>query len=107
MNNPYIAGFFDGEGHVQLRRTGNSVVLTIAQRRPAVLEAIRDFLGYGAIYYRRNGNISLQISGRSNVWDFIDRVLPYTVVKRDELLVAQRRLEKVKVYKKRLPKTGD
>ncbi len=49
MNWDYVAGFFDGEGSVSIR-SNRSSQLRLVNTDKAVMEAIRDFVGFGTIY---------------------------------------------------------
>jgi len=49
MNWDYIAGFFDGEGSAIIRRNRN-VEISFANTNKAVLQQIREFVGFGNIH---------------------------------------------------------
>ena len=94
MDKRYVAGFFDGEGCIN---TGVSpypdgwvhVRVSMSQKHPQVLEAIRDWLGVGNLSRHKNtGVYHLNICGRRNVRRFIRLVYPHSVVKRRQLKLA-------------------
>jgi len=98
----YIAGFFDGEGNIDSarRRRGSrqKPAYTIrlyqgSENGKLVLEEIARFLGYGHLYEknqsqkRKDGKPSntlfwLQFSKKTNVSDFLNNVLPHSIVKK-------------------------
>lgn len=93
LTDAYIAGFFDGEGCVNLRRERTTrgwkyaVYLSLSQKKPAILLAIQQQHG-GSIFASRNrfGSwYSLRLLGLA-ADKFAARLLPYLVVKRAELL---------------------
>lgn len=91
MTDAYIAGFFDGEGCVAAKRQRGPkrrIYLRIGQKHPEVLHLIQTELGYGSVHQRRDGLHILNITGRKNTTDFIQRILPYAVVKRSQLHIA-------------------
>jgi len=92
MNWQYIAGFFDGEGSINVTRRGKPTIfyrVDMSQKYPEALEAIQEFLGYGIIYHRYDGkrNIyELRINRKSDIIDFVTHVLPYSIVKREKII---------------------
>lgn len=96
MNERYIAGFFDGEGSAMIltiRReleTGTIYrfrpVVKIAQKNTPILKEINQFLGMGAVL-SRNGVSSLQINGNKGVVEFVRRIAPHVVIKKEQLLL--------------------
>jgi intein-encoded DNA endonuclease-like protein len=84
MTDEYVAGFFDAEGHVGLRSSNRRV--SMSQKDPEVLHAIQNFLGYGQkVRCNSQGMWLYVIAKREHREDFIDRVLPHSIVKRTQL----------------------
>lgn len=67
-------------------------VITLAQRRPEILHRIRDQLGYG--YVTGSACSQFRVSGLQYVPKFLERVLPYLFVKREEAIVLLEFIEK-------------
>lgn len=89
----YIAGLFDGEGMVSATpRSGNTidVELSITQTDPTVLHVVQRacHLGCVRVYRSRCGSVGrLRLRKRHDIQSFIESVLPYTIVKHDQLLL--------------------
>ena len=87
MNWEYIAGFFDGEGYC--KKQGRYTVIQITQQHKEVLEEIQQFLGYGHIYRKDNKlkykGFDLRIFKRKDCIDFITKIKPFSIVKKEEL----------------------
>jgi len=81
MSNAFVAGFFDGEGHVNLKCKR----VSMSQKDPKVLYRIQKYLGYGSVLRSNRGSHTLYVYSRANREDFIRRVLPHSVVKRAQL----------------------
>jgi len=90
----YIAGFFDGEGNIhvnKLKRTVQIVCRMYSSEKP-VLHKIKEFLGYGNIYYKvkesknRSSVYELVISGKANVRSFLKSILNLTIVKKPQII---------------------
>jgi intein-encoded DNA endonuclease-like protein len=88
----YIAGFFDGEGTVVITVRGQVRCVTVQSTRE-VLDLIQVFLGYGTVRKNRPRFYRLGIYAREDVRDFIEGILPFTVVKRTQLEEALRLLD--------------
>lgn len=104
----YIAGFFDGEGCVMIIKAIRdrapklvySVRVDLTQKKPGVLDRIRQFLGYGKVI-RSNGFpirprpiAKLKIRKAENVAKFVALVLPHSIVKQRELVLVAEFLRK-------------
>ncbi len=89
---PYLAGYFDAKGSIYDAWTGRGKGwkhrLRITSYDRAFLEHMRSLIGQGAIseesktkgkYYR------LEISGESNVYDLLGKLLPYLKAKRGQV----------------------
>ena len=87
----YIAGFFDGEGCVTSSPATLCVVVRMNQKTPQVLREIQKVTG-GRVRYRPGGGGSwaLTIQGKALTTRFIQEVLPYSIVKATQLVVALR-----------------
>ncbi len=90
----YVAGFFDGEGSVVVRfvRDGRyragyrvSTKVVFVQKERGVLEEIRETLGMGHLYRRRDGVWYLEIYRREDLRRFVDLMVGRVVVKRGAL----------------------
>jgi intein-encoded DNA endonuclease-like protein len=81
MTYAYIAGFFDGEGHVSLKCKR----ISISQKNPDVLKRIQKFLGYGYVRQNNQGMWLLRIGARADREDFISWISPHSIIKRDQL----------------------
>lgn len=100
MDNSYIAGFFDGEGSAMaltIRRITKRGIsyrirpcVKISQATRAVLDVIRNHLGYGRVIGSKNerGEIyNLQINGCEGIIRFATEISPYVFLKRKQLLL--------------------
>lgn len=88
----YVAGFLDGEGTIAARARN----VTLFQKDPTVLNAIREFLsgqGITAIIYVRKERVhnnlgylaiqhQLRVSDKAHVAEFLWQVRPYVIVKK-------------------------
>ncbi len=92
MNWAYVAGFFDGEGHVRMNNSGSRNIETmcvgITQKKTKVLGIIMDFLESNGIRcgYSDRGSAASHviITGRDNISKFLRGVIPFLVVKKPE-----------------------
>ena len=95
MDWAYVAGYFDGEGHVahhKHHKYGNSRACYLVWHNThlASLEAIRDFIECGKIRGKKpNGNnkplYGLFLGRRANLLRVIPLLLEHSIIKRDEL----------------------
>ncbi len=84
INNAYIAGLFDAEGNVYLNLIKNKYYVKITQRSdPLLLENIKKFLGYGNI--SKSENDRLRFHSKINIKKFYNDVIPFCLIKADEL----------------------
>lgn len=90
----YIAGFFDGEGcvHGIIKGDGRPSIprISIGQKRPEVLFWIKEVLNMGTIHKTSKGSSVWRINNKKDVERFISLILPYSKVKREELIVGRR-----------------
>lgn len=102
----YIAGFFDGEGSV-LVPTYQQPRISIAQKRPEVLIEIQKFLlehdirsqifSVDKIYAGKRKILSqLRVNASKEVISFIEGVMPYLIVKKEECVAALIPLKNIK-----------
>lgn len=103
---PYLAGFFDGEGHLNTRNA--SPRFQITQKPVQVLEKIKEFLKtqhniQSGIYVHKPGknrgedNHVLAIQKTKDVVYVLKHIFPYLIVKKT---VAQDVLRYYKIYDK-------
>jgi hypothetical protein len=91
----YIAGFFDGEGTVSIKRTDNSFALHCG-----VWQVDRTPLDFIALYFGGNVKIRSKQGNGNDQWvwmvssihaaDFLKAIEPYLIVKRSQATVAIR-----------------
>jgi hypothetical protein len=95
----YLAGFFDGEGCVGIKRSGNSFQLyaTIGQNKPFVLTKIVEMFG-GSI--RKNKNISVYWCSAKVARKFLKAIAPFSVIKKAEIEMALAAFEPQSFQKK-------
>ena len=96
MNEKYIAGFFDGEGSAmavtsKVKMNQGTVfrirpIIKIAQKNRLVLDEIKHFLGFGHVD-NYPGIFNYVTNGNEGVIKFVMRIAPYTIIKRDMLLL--------------------
>lgn len=104
LSKEYIAGFFDGEGCITIHSRNYQLRLLIGNTYINVLKNIQDTCG-GRIYR----NEKKKYKKLSYVWEtssnnaisFLESILPYLIVKKEEALIALD-FERTKTYKKRL-----
>jgi hypothetical protein len=92
----YVAGFFDGEGSVLKDRRGGDRWITFAvvfyQSNRLVLDKIAEFFAEAAIpcrvySYRSSRDreaFALRVCGKENVFNVLDGMGPFLIVKRDK-----------------------
>jgi hypothetical protein len=83
----YLAGFFDGEGCVFLNKKEHQLHLSIGQKRSEVLFNIQQKLNIGKVYLRKDYNSVFLLWGK-DVYTLLKLILPYTIVKKDEIILA-------------------
>jgi hypothetical protein len=87
LTDEYIAGFFDGEGCIYINPVGR-VGVSITQKKPEVLKMISEKYG-GSIrlHDRACATFKWEVSSRKEMLFFLKRILPYTVVKTEEIQI--------------------
>lgn len=100
MNDSYIAGFFDGEGSAMIltiRRVRKDGVLfrfrpvvRIVQSEKAILEEIRNHLGFGYVTKsNKDGTFLYVCNGLDNVENFVNRIMSLAPMKGKMLSLLQ------------------
>jgi len=103
LNDYYLAGFFDAEGCIMIRRQKNGdltkgVSIKITQKNnPLMLLAIQQYLGYGKI---QNFNWILYGNVNNSCSDFISRIINYSIVKYNQLVEFKNFLETLNIGKR-------
>jgi hypothetical protein len=102
----YLAGFFDGEGHVGVHKAGRyrQASVTVANTHEPTIDQIAEFLssfGIGHSKFRRvydNGKwktaYKINVTGIKNSTKFLSAILPYLVTKREAALTTLEWLSK-------------
>ena len=101
MSNQYIAGFMDGEGSVYLRKNYEAKkspgkqfgVINIWNSNKTVLETMQNFLNLGRVVEKRLYDkraklpcYSLRILKQNEIIKFLDKVIPYLIVKKQKAM---------------------
>ena len=97
LSDQYIAGFFDGEGHlgiqVNSKNRSHVLVASFSQSDRDVLERIQSVFG-GVITPRNRIHGGFQLWFRAKETEaMLKRLLPFLIVKRDEAEVSMRFLD--------------
>jgi hypothetical protein len=107
----YIAGFFDGEGSAMIITVRTILpdrtvtytfrpIITITQKTPSILSQIHDTLGYGHLdkdIRMGSGYNKFILNSGGNIIKFIDSILPYLILKKEQLKL----LKQFTIFKKR------
>ena len=89
----YIAGFFDGEGSINLltrirpKNTEYSLTVAIGQRDGMTLDLIKENFGGNIYFVKRDGSYYWVITHKKAV-KFLKEILPYLQYKKPQALVA-------------------
>lgn len=116
----YIAGFFDGEGYIQIAKrspgcgTSGSpyyLVCSMANTHRQVMDEIQKIVG-GRVIFHRGGKKQWKPHYRLTLWTqqalaFLKAVQPYLIVKREEADLAISFYECIKPYGSRVKLTDD
>lgn len=103
LNDYYLAGFFDAEGCIMIRKKKNGdltkgVSIKITQKNnPSMLLAIQRYLGYGKI---EGFNWILYGNVNNSCNDFISRIINYSIVKYNQLIEFKNFLETLNIGKR-------
>jgi len=92
MNWDYIAGFFDGGGNIHILKTKTyengkhnlAIAIRIYQTSKDILEEIKNFIGYGAIYQHRE-LFELTFVKKENVKDFLLNIKDKVIAKKGQV----------------------
>jgi len=92
LSNQYIAGFFDGEGcvdvfHGRSQERRRRPRIRISQRQLYVLNEIKRSLGFGRVAKSRN-TFQWSVKSKKDIVRFVKSILPYTIVKKPQLEIA-------------------
>lgn len=101
-NAAYIAGFFDGEGCICT--VGSSkchLSISIGQKFPNILYHIYKIIKLGRVrkhnhYTRPHTTYNLTITNRKQVKNFINLILPYSLIKKKQLEIGIKLITLVK-----------
>ena len=92
----YTAGFFDGEGCItgRLRPTGSvRVAIVVSQVNPRPLRVLKVWYGGGIFYVEAQQIYTWQLTKKSDVRKFLEAILPFLIVKKNQAIVALQMLE--------------
>lgn len=85
----YLAGFFDGEGYVGVYLSKNRRTCTfevvVAQNDVRPLQLFQEMFPKGRIVHHANNIPKWKLSGREALMDFCELLIPFSVVKREQL----------------------
>lgn len=82
----YIAGIFDGDGCVSVNGRWSNYRITITQNGLYLHQWLLTTLGVGNITRRRDDKAnSYRISAQKQVYEFLNGVLPYSIVKQEKV----------------------
>ncbi len=86
----YVAGFTDGEGSINYKVRDRSYQIAISNKAKWLLESICKFIGFGSVYRRSDDPTmyDVHINSHNEQVIFITHLLPFSIVKRDNLLEA-------------------
>lgn len=92
----YLAGLIDGEGHVKIDKRRFSISVEM-KSQPTIEWLQKNFKGSHLVAVRLRGAETYTIhrwtvSGRTDIQKVIEGVLPYSITKRDQLLILQEAL---------------
>lgn len=105
LNIQYIAGLFDAEGYMYITKlkknnhySGGMYLKLTQKNHPKILYAIRDFMNYGNV----SNDIYYYIDTFDLIYDFLNQILPYTIVKYNQILATLTYIEssKLMIHKK-------
>ena len=91
MNWEYLAGFFDGEGNINLIKVKKWYFfqVRIYNTNEEILKEIVNFLAYGRVYHRRrsdrrNDMYELYLAKKEYVQKFLEGVYPFLIIKKSQ-----------------------
>ncbi len=105
LNIEYIAGLFDAEGYIYIKKlksnnhySGGICVKLTQKNHPEILYAICDFMNYGDV----SDNIYYYVDTFELIYDFLNKILPYTIVKYNQILATLTYIDssKLMIHKK-------
>lgn len=95
LTDEYIAGFFDGEGHVAISAS-LQVQVCITQKKKEVLQLIMNKYGGHLYQAKRNPVWTLKICGKEKISIFLKAISPHLVVKKREAEIALLATERIR-----------
>lgn len=102
---PYIAGLFDAEGCIFLSYTTKSKFssyVKITQKTDIyILQLIASYFSYGNWYYDKS-NFSIRLHDRAAIKRFLETLLPYLIVKKEQAELMLMYLETDDLFDKQL-----
>lgn len=111
MSKEYIAGFFDGEGMVRLNKTIIENAVYYSLQTIIVNTDIRPLIKFQEMYggtvasrkkYKENHKVAYRWRlTTNNAEKFLQDILPYTIIKQDQIKVALEFQKHIKSIKKR------
>jgi hypothetical protein len=102
MTYEYLAGLFDGEGSVSIRKQQSpksslptyGIQCTINMTCAKTIQAVRDFLGYGNLYSLKrvgtNRTVSRWTVSHTMAEELLRMIEPYSITKKPEIKLALR-----------------
>jgi len=104
MNIDYIKGIFDGEGCISISRqtyVTKENKLTkyfylrsnISNKNMECLRMIRDFLGYGTLYFRKQDQIYILHFNEKETVNLLDEISEGLIVKKEEARLVKQFME--------------
>ncbi len=91
MNWDYIAGFFDGEGNIHINKVKNApvtfaILIRIYSSQVEILNEIKYFIGFGAIYQKKsNGIYELTFTKKNQVKEFLENIKDKLIIKKSQV----------------------
>jgi len=108
MNDQWLAGFFDGEGCITsksyysygkyIKQPRVVIQITITQKDRTVLDEIQKVYG-GAVdtkHDKKRFCHSWRVTGKENMKRFLTAIYPYSIVKKEQILLALQFIETIR-----------
>ena len=110
----YLAGFLDGDGSVYVRAKPNAsyrfgfqvapyIVLFQSAKEKKKFKEVCSLIGFGRMRERKDGIVEYVIGRLDDVKKFINLVKPYSVLKRDQIVL----LEEILIKKEKIKNEKD
>ena|SRR3990167_2099022 len=107
----YAAGFFDGEGCVGIssnkNKWGCSLFINLKQKKgfTDILERLKSVYG-GTVSHRKDNSGADWFAYGKTAGDFLNKIFTYSVVKKEQIIVALAFLDLRRIYPRRLKSNG-